>query len=91
MRINWIVRIKNKAFWVALIPALLLLIQQICSMFGVEIHIADLQEELLGIIGTVFMLLTILGIVVDPTTDGVYDSSRALTYEEPRKDGEEDD
>lgn len=91
MKINWTVRIKNKAFWVAFIPALLLLIQQICGMFGVEIHIADLQEELLGIIGTVFMLLTILGIVVDPTTDGVSDSSQALTYEEPRKDGEEDD
>lgn len=86
MKINWIVRIKNKAFWIALIPAVLLLIQQICHMFGVEIQIADLQEELLGIIGTVFVLLTILGIVVDPTTQGVSDSSQAMNYTEPKKE-----
>ena len=33
--INWIVRIKNKAFWVALIPAVLLLIQVVAAVFAV--------------------------------------------------------
>ena len=37
MSINWRVRIKNKAFWVALIPAVLLLIQQVCGVFGVTL------------------------------------------------------
>ena len=32
--INWLVRIKNKSFWIALIPAVLLLIQVIAAVFG---------------------------------------------------------
>ena len=32
--INWIVRFKNKAFWVALIPAILLLVQVVAAVFG---------------------------------------------------------
>lgn len=86
MKINWLVRVKNKAFWVALIPTLLLLAQQVCGMFGVDIQIANLQDNLLSIVGTLFTLLAILGIVVDPTTDGISDSNLAMTYEEPRKD-----
>lgn len=86
MKINWLVRVKNKAFWVALIPTILLLAQQVCGMFGVDIQIANLQDNLLSIVGTLFTLLAILGIVVDPTTDGISDSNLAMTYEEPRKD-----
>lgn len=84
MKINWIVRIKNKAFWVAIIPALLLLAQQICALFGVTLEIAGLSEQLIAIIGTVFSVLTLLGVVVDPTTSGVTDSDRAMTYTEPK-------
>lgn len=86
MKINWLVRVKNKAFWVALIPTILLLAQQVCGMFGVDIQIANLQDNLLSIVGTLFTLLAILGIVVDPTTDGISDSNTAMTYKEPRKD-----
>lgn len=86
LKINWLVRVKHKAFWVALIPTILLLAQQVCGMFGVELQIANLQDNLLSIIGTLFTLLAILGIVVDPTTDGVSDSDMAMTYNEPRKD-----
>ena len=32
--INWIVRIKNKNFWLAAIPALLLLVQTVAALFG---------------------------------------------------------
>ena len=85
MKINWLVRVKNKAFWVALIPTILLLAQQVCGMFGVDIQIANLQDNLLSLVGTLFTLLAILGIVVDPTTDGISDSNLAMTYEEPRK------
>ncbi len=88
MKINWLVRVKNKAFWVALIPTILLLAQQVCGMFGVDIQIANLQDNLLSIVGTLFTLLAILGIVVDPTTDGISDSNLAMTYEEPKKDVE---
>lgn len=79
-KINWIVRIKNKAFWVALIPALLLLIQAIAAVFGFAIDLGDLGDKLLTVINALFAVLAILGVVVDPTTPGAGDSERALTY-----------
>ena len=84
MKINWTVRIKNKLFWVAIIPAVLLLVKQICALFGVTLEIAGLSEQLTDIIGTVFSVLALLGVVVDPTTSGASDSEQALTYTEPK-------
>ena len=84
MKINWIVRLKNKAFWVAIIPAILLLAQQICSLFGVELNIAGLSDQLIAIVGTAFSVLTLVGIVNDPTVASLSDSEQAMTYTEPR-------
>ena len=42
----------------------------------------------LDFVGTIFTILALLGIVVDPTTEGVSDSNQAMTYEEPKKKGE---
>ena len=84
-KINWIVRIKNKAFWVALIPAVLMLIQKIAAVFGYEMNLGDLGDKLLAVVNSLFVVLAILGIVTDPTTEGVADSERALTYEKPKK------
>ena len=86
MKINWTVRIKNKAFWVTIIPAVLLLAQQICAMFGVELNIAGVSNQLVSIVGTVFGILTLIGVVNDPTTSGMSDSKQAMTYEVPKKD-----
>lgn len=85
MNINWKVRVKNKAFWLALIPALLLLVQQVCAVVGVQLDFGDLQAQLVAIVGTVFTLLAILGIVADPTTAGVGDSEQAMGYTEPKE------
>ena len=81
--INWTVRIKNKIFWIALIPAVLLLVQTVCSVFGIELDFGSLQEKLIALVNALFAVLAILGIVADPTTEGLYDSKRAMTYEEP--------
>lgn len=86
--INWLVRIKNKAFWVAIIPAILLLIQVIAAVFGYEINLGDLGNRLLDVVNAVFAVLVILGVVTDPTTAGVSDSKQALTYTKPKKEGE---
>jgi phi LC3 family holin len=86
MNINWIVRIKNKEFWLALIPAVLLLIQVIAAPFGYEWDFVVLNEQLTAIINAVFGVLAILGIVTDPTTAGVTDSKQALTYTTPKED-----
>jgi len=82
--INWKVRIKSKAFWLALIPAILLLVQAVAAVFGYSLDFEALQGRLLDVVNAVFLLLTILGIVVDPTTAGFGDSALALTYEAPR-------
>ena len=84
--INWRVRIKNKVFWIALIPAMLLLIQTGCSVFGLELDFGNLQDKLLAVVNALFAVLVILGIVADPTTEGLGDSKRAMTYEEPWSD-----
>lgn len=84
MNINWKVRIKNKLFWVAIIPALLMLIQQVLALFGVSLDMSGLSEELIEIVGTVFSILAIVGIVADPTTKGMSDSQQALGYDEPK-------
>ena len=85
MIINWKVRIKNKTFWLALIPAVLLLAQQEAGLFGVALDFGGLKDQLTAIVGTVFTLLAILGIVADPTTAGVGDSEQAMTYDEPKE------
>ena len=86
MKINWIVRIKNKAFWLAVIPALALVVQAVAALFGYTINLETWVGKLQTVVNAVFALLAILGIVVDPTTDGVGDSNRALSYAEPWND-----
>ena len=86
MKINWIVRIKNKAFWLAIIPAVLLLIQAVADVVGYPIDFGDIRDKLIAVVNAVFVVLSILGIVTDPTTDGISDSTRAMTYTTPNKD-----
>lgn len=83
--INWQVRIKNKNFWLSLIPAILLLIQVVAAPFGLELDLGELGNKLLAIVNAIFAVLVILGIVEDPTTAGVGDSSQALLYTEPKR------
>lgn len=86
-KINWKVRIKSKAFWLALIPALLVLAQTIAVPFGYQFDFANLGNQLTGIVNAVFVVMSILGIVVDPTTSGVKDTTNVMEYKEPRKEG----
>lgn len=84
MNINYKVRFKNKAFWVAFIPTVFLLAQQILALFGISFDFTGIAEQLVSIAGTVFAVLALLGVVNDPTTKGLNDSERALGYDEPR-------
>ena len=86
MKINWKVRIKNKVFWLSIIPMALIFVQQICALFGFTIEIGWLSDQLKELIETVFAILALVGIVVDPTTAGLKDSEHALTYREPKKE-----
>ena len=84
--INWIVRIKNKNFWISLIPAVLLLVQVVAAVFGFTLELGELGDKLLAVVNALFAVLTILGIVTDPTTAGGADSKLAMTYTKPKED-----
>ena len=83
--INWRVRIKNKAFWVALIPAVILLAQSVAAALGYTLDLSDMSAKLLAVVEALFVVLAILGIVNDPTTAGLGDSGQAMGYDEPRR------
>lgn len=84
-KINWKVRMGNKTFWMALIPATLLLVQAVAGVFGYSLNLNELGEKVLMVVNTLFAVLTILGVVNDPTTEGIVDSTQALRYKEPKK------
>lgn len=86
MRINWKVRLVNKDFWLGLIPAVLLLAQAVGAPLGYTLDFGELGNQLLAIVNAIFAVLAILGIVQDPTTDGMSDSNLAMTYDAPKKD-----
>ena len=85
MKINWKLRLKNKATLTALVMALVALVYQVLGVFGVVPRVS--QDQVTTIISMVINILCLLGIVVDPTTAGVSDSVRAMSYDEPRKEG----
>ena len=82
-KINWKVRLKNKTFWLTAIPSVLILIQAVASVFGINIDLGDLGNKLLNVVNAAFVVLAVIGVVNDPTTAGVSDSERAMTYSEP--------
>ena len=82
--INWLVRAKNKMFWISLIPAVIVLIQAIATVFGFTIDLNELGNNLVNVVNAAFVVLAILGIVIDPTTAGAGDSDNAMTYTEPK-------
>ena len=85
MKINWKVRVKNKTFWLTLVPAIFLVIQSVLSLFGIQYDFSAIQTGIATVITAIFGLLAVLGIVTDHTTDGFSDSDQALTYTEPKK------
>ena len=87
MKINLKVRVKNPWFWVGLVGVIL-------TAMGINAETLTswqaVYDALLALVSNPFMLgsvfVAVLGVFVDPTTDGVTDSEQALTYDEPKKD-----
>ena len=82
MKINWKVRFKHKPFLVSLFALVMLLAQQVASFLGVDTTIYN--EQATDLFNTVLAILVLLGIVSDPTTEGVSDSKQAMFYKKPR-------
>ena len=85
-KINWSVRLKNKNFWLAVVPALALLFQAFANIFGIKLEFGETIDKILVFVNVLFAFFVLVGIVNDPTTVGLGDSTRALGYEEPHED-----
>lgn len=83
MKINWKVRLRNKTWVASLLALIVTFVYNLLAML--EIVPAVSEEWVMGIISTVLTLLTALGVLIDPTTQGVSDSERAMLYVEPGK------
>ena len=82
--INWKVRLKNRSFWIAIIPALALVAQCVASIFGYTLDLGEQVNKWIALANAIFAVLTIIGVVNDPTTAGIADSAQAMTYETPK-------
>jgi len=86
--INWKVRFKNRNWVIAFISQVLIIAQMVLAglhaMGLVEFQLTDaIQNSILTFVNAAFMVLSMLGIVQDPTTKGYGDSERAKKYKEP--------
>ena len=84
MKINWKVRLKSKMFLTAMFSLLLLLAQQVGSLFGFDTTLYNTQ--ITGIFNTILAISVLLGVVVDHTTEGMSDSDKAINYKKPGGD-----
>lgn len=79
--INFKVRFRNKTFIVALVAAFLSFLYYVFDMLGIAPRFT--QDQVVKGVNLLLEVLALCGVVIDPTVEGVYDSSRAMTYNEP--------
>lgn len=70
MKVNWRIRVQNKAFWLAIIPAGLLLVQVTAAVFGYRLDLGELGDRLLAVANALFACLSVLGVAAAPAQPG---------------------
>lgn len=85
MKVNWSVRFKNGVWLSSFLCGLVALVYQLLAMFDIFPSIT--QNFIIQIIDNVLLFLSMIGVITDPTTAGVSDSKRAMSYTEPWSDG----
>lgn len=78
MKINWKARFKNKAFLITFVTLIVAFVYQMLGLFRIVPPVSE--DALTNIIMIVINFMANLGVIVDPTTSGVSDSERAMTY-----------
>lgn len=81
MQMNWKVRFKNKVWLSSFIATIVSFIYTILGMFDVAPEIT--QNVIMNVVNGILLMLSLTGVIVDPTTAGLNDSDRAMTYDEP--------
>lgn len=85
MKINWKVRFKNRIWLSSFICTIISFVYNVLSMLDVFPLVT--QNVAIQVVNEVLMVLSLIGVINDPTTDGLNDSQRAMRYEEPWSDG----
>lgn len=89
-KINWKVRFRNKVWLASFISVVVSFTYSILGLMDVIPMVT--KNTVMQIANEVLMILSLIGVLIDPTTDGIYDSNRAMSYEEPWVDiGDDDD
>lgn len=78
MKINIKARLKNKMFVLSASALVVSFVYQMLSVFDVVPKITE--NEITGLITMAVNILAFVGVLVDPTTEGINDSERAMTY-----------
>lgn len=86
--LNWKVRIKSPQFWMGIVGAIGVFIVAVANAFGVSLDVSGWTDAANSVITGVFTILALIGVVSDPTTQGVGDSAQAMTYTSPKSKDE---
>ena len=86
MKINWKVRFKNKVWLGSFLSLIVGFVYSMLALFDVFPSVT--QNLVVQLMNQVLTFLGLIGVIVDPTTDGMGDSERAMGYEEPWDDSE---
>lgn len=89
MKLNWKVRFKNKLWVISFISQLFILAEVLligAHAAGItDFHLTEeIKGWILAVVNSIFGVISMLGTVQDPTTEGLEDSTRAMTYNEPK-------
>ena len=79
--INWKLRIKNKTTLISILTLIVSICYQVAHIAGFTPAVDE--QAIVDVLCAVVDVLALLGVIIDPTTDGISDSSRALSYDEP--------
>lgn len=78
MKINLKARFKNKVFVLSVVTLIVSVVYKLLALFEVVPNISE--YEVLEVFSYLVDVLAFLGVLVDPTTEGISDSDRAMTY-----------
>ena len=84
MKVNWKVRFKNKVWLASFISVIVTFVFSMLGLF--EIASPVTENQVMRVINAVLMFLSLTGVLIDPTTEGISDSERAMGYNEPWND-----
>ena len=84
MKLNWKVRFKNKVWLGSFLSLIVGFVYSMLALFDVFPEVT--QSLVLQLLNQVLTFLGLIGVIVDPTTAGIGDSDRAMSYSQPWDD-----